>query len=156
MRTPPFSELTPRQKSIEVLRWLGVLPAAVIAHLGVSFAASASFLLVHDLTASIPDDSASAGFAQGIPGGSGLVAACRLLLAYALPKTAFAVAGAELAPRYQARTAMLLTLLGFVISIWVHGPTNYLHVSAETAGLLLGTALTFRLNRHDDDAVVSK
>jgi hypothetical protein len=52
-----------------------------------------------------------------------------------------------MAPRHQASTAMLLALVGFVHSVWVHGLTNWLHVSAETAGLVLGTVFIIWQNR---------
>ncbi|HEY3963633.1 MAG TPA: hypothetical protein VGM05_03685 [Planctomycetaceae bacterium] len=144
---PGMRQLTTLQKCIEALRWLCVLPAAVLGQLVVDFLAAAAFSLTRDLVAAIPDDSATASFASAIPGGSAIMAAGRLLLQYLTPKLAFTVAGAMMAPRHQASTAMLLALVGFVHSVWVHGLTNWLHVSAETAGLVLGTVFIIWRNR---------
>jgi hypothetical protein len=121
----PFADLTALLKSIEVFRWL------------------------------CPDASPAASFALAIPGGSIVTTALTLLLLYVTPNLAFTVAGAGMAPRYQARTAVLLTLLGFVRSAWTHlygnriGPINCLHVSAETCRQLIGTTYIVWQNRRD-------
>jgi hypothetical protein len=44
---------------------------------------------------------------------------------------------------------LLLTILGFLRSVWTHGVTNWLHISAETAGLLAGTAYILWQSRGD-------
>jgi len=147
MRT--FAESTALQKGVEVLRWLCVLPAALLGQLVLDFLAAAAFSFARDLVLAIPDDSATASFALAIRGGSAVMTACRLLLSYMTPKTAFTLVGGKMAPRYQVITAILLTLLGFLRSAWIHGPTNYVHVAAETAGLVLGTLFVFWQNRRD-------
>jgi hypothetical protein len=42
------------------------------------------------------------------------------LLHLVSPKSAFVIAGAKTAPRYQRATAIVLTLLGFLLSLMTH------------------------------------
>jgi len=151
----PFAELTAGRKGIEVLRWLCVLPAAVLGHLAVDFLVAAAFTFVRDLGLAIDGESVVTNVLGQLLVYATPKSALGLLLIYVTPKAAFTVAGAKMAPRYQARTAMLLTLVGFMHSAWTHlygnriGPTNCLHVSAETVGLLSGAAFIFWQNRRD-------
>lgn len=112
---------------VELLRWLCVLPAAVLADLLVDFLTGWSL------------SGATAGITAA------------LVLHYLPPKAAFVIAGAKMSPGHRVRTAVVLALLGFLSSATKHvvgqhlagnrvGLTNFLHLSAETVGLLVGMA----------------
>jgi Na+-driven multidrug efflux pump len=130
-----FSELSPREKRIEVARWLLLLPAALLASSIVTFIIGT---LVHSIgNNSVPPNSASISF---------WVIAVPL---YVLPEFVFVIAGAWIAPRQRLPVALLLMLLGGVLSLLKHvvlqhlggtslGPTNYTHFGLELAGLLAG------------------
>jgi hypothetical protein len=137
----PFSELTVRGRLIEVLRWLGVLPVAVWAGIALEFV-----VVVAGQIASFGE--------WGILGDSNIAYVLRMLLFYVATKSAFVIAGAKTAPRYQRATAIVLTLLGFLFSLLTHvisqhlagrrvGITNYTHLFAESAGMLAGAAYIF-------------
>ena len=68
------------------------------------------------------------------------------------------MAGAKMAPRHQFVTAIVLTVLGVVLSLMTHvvgqhlagnqvGVVNYTHFAAESAGVLGGAAIIFFLER---------
>lgn len=139
------SESPHRSKRSEILRWLCVLPAAILAQLAVRYAVgvvaqSAGWRTDNDLSP------------------SSLVL---LFLAYALPAVAFVIAGAKTAPRYVMATSIGLALLGLLLSLMTHlvgqhlagnrvGIVNYMHFFAESAGFLAGAtvlALGTRKNR---------
>jgi hypothetical protein len=132
----PFSELTGRDRSIEGFRWLCVLPAAVLANFTADFVVGAVVQVVQYR-------------GWDILGGSIVAKSLTLFLFHVPPESAFVIAGAKMAPRHQRATAMALTLLGFLFSLMTHvisqqlserrvGIVNYLHLSAESAGLLGG------------------
>ncbi len=137
----PFSALTRRGKLIEVLRWLCVLPLALLANTAVLQIVSAMFAAAHVV-----------GYAEwGILLDSSILKPVRVFLFYVLPQSVFVIAGAMTAPRRQAATAMVLIVLGICFSLMAHvvfqrlggnrvGITNYTHVAAESAGLLGGVA----------------
>ena len=137
----PFFELTARDKLIEVLRWLGVLPAAFLGDTAVQFLFGGVVQL--------------AGIGVGGPlGDLGFAHALRVFLYYVPHKAVFVVAGAKIAPRYQWRTAIGLAGLGLLLSLMTHvvgqyvrgnslGSTNYIHLLAETAGLVAGAAYIY-------------
>jgi hypothetical protein len=148
----PFSELTGRGRLIEVLRWICVLPAAVLGVIAAEFVVVVVVKIARNGGWDILDDSLIAKFLT-------------LLLFYVLPKSAFVMAGAKTAPRHQSATAIVLTLLGFLFSLMTHvisqhylagrrlGMVNYLHLSGESAGLLGGAAyilLQARRNRRPE------
>jgi len=149
----PISELTGRRRLIEVIRWLCVLPAAVLGDIAAEF--------VVETVAQI----ATYG-GWGTLGDSSIAYSLRLLLFYVLPKSAFVMAGAKMAPRYQRATAVVLTFLGLLFSLMTHvivqhldgkrvGIVNYTHVLAESAGMLGGAAyilLQARRNRRAETA----
>jgi hypothetical protein len=67
------------------------------------------------------------------------------------PKSAFVIAGAKVAPRRRSATAIVLALLGLLLSLMTHviaqnlagnrlGIVNYTHLFAESAGVLGGAA----------------
>jgi len=147
----PFSGLTGRGRLIEVLRWLVVLPAAVLGGIAVEFVVASAVQI------------ASYG-GLGILGDSNIAYCLRVLLDYVPPKSAFVIAGAKMAPRYQRATAIVLTLLAFLFSLLTHviaqrlagrrlGIVNYRHLIAESAGALGGAAyiqLEVRRNRRTE------
>jgi hypothetical protein len=135
----PFSELSRRAKLIEVLRWLGVLPAALLADFAVLRIVGAVFAVAHLVGSG----------RWGTPGDSGIAYPLSVLLYYVPRQLAFVVAGAKVAPRHQTATAIVLTGLGIFVSLMTHvvgqhlagnrvGTTNYTHFLAESAGLLSG------------------
>ena len=147
----PFSELTGRGRLIEVLRWLCVLPAAVLGHIALEFVVEAAWQI------------ASSG-GWGILGDWNSAYSLMMFLHLVPPKSAFVIAGAKMAPRYQRATAIVLTLLGFLFSLMTHvisqhlagrrvGITNYTHLFAEFAGAVGGAAyivLEARRNRRTE------
>lgn len=134
------SVLSARQRRIEVVRWLIVLPAAVVAGLAVQLIISA---LVRGLSlgGSAPPDSASIDdWARAVP-------------SYFLPMFVFVVTGGRFAPRKRLVVAFLLMVLGGVLSLLNHvvgqslagnrvGFVNYGHFGLETAGLVAGFLYT--------------
>lgn len=119
------------QSTTTILRWLAVIPVAILAGcvvhflLGTVCAIAAQFLstsVTHYL---------------------------RLLLCYAPKNAAFVFAGATLSPR-PVPTAIVLATAAIVISLLTHiisqrtvGLTNYLHFAAETVGALLGVVAIY-------------
>jgi hypothetical protein len=135
----PFSKLSRRARLIEVLRWLGVLPAALCGDSLVLQFVSALFAAVHIVSYG----------AWHYTGDSGVADFLRVVLYYVLPKSAFVIAGAAIAPRFQLATAVALTALGIGLSLMTNvvvqhvagnrvGVTNYAHFIAESAGLAIG------------------
>lgn len=133
-----------RPELIEVLRWIAVLPAAVLGAMAVQFLIGALVQLTRH-----------GGW--DILGGSS-VSYPALFLLYMPRKAAFVIAGALTAPRHHIATALVLAVLGLCISLMIHiigqhlagnhvGPANYTHFLAESAGLLCGFAGIFWLAR---------
>jgi hypothetical protein len=138
---PVFHEVSPRQKSIAAVRWLLLLPAAWLA----SIAAQVVGAFLHALRGS-----------AGTPSSSSIGFWASAVLAYCLPELVFVIAGGWIAPRKKLPVALLLTLLGGVLSLLNHivlqhlagrslGPTNYTHFGLEMAGLLAGVGCIWRL-----------
>ena len=139
-----FSELSSREKRMEIVRWLCVLPAAVLADFAVSFVVGT---IVR-----------SGGLK--IRGESSIAYWFVLVLTYGSPKAAFVAAGAKTAPRRPVAIAVVLTVIGFCLSLMTHvvgqhlagnrvGATNYAHLFAETAGLICGTTcIIYRAGQH--------
>jgi hypothetical protein len=130
-----FGELSPRQRWIEVVRWLLLVPAACLASSAVTLIIGTLVRAIRN--SSVPLNSHSISFWAGaVP-------------SYVLPEFVFVIAGAWIAPRKQRPVALLLMLLGGVLSVLQHvvlqylagnrvGPTNYTHFGLELAGLLAG------------------
>ena len=147
----PFTELTGRGRLIEVLRWLCVLPAAVLGEIALEFVVAAAVQIA-----------VYGGW--GILGDSNIAYFLRMFLFHVLPKSVFVIAGTKMAPRYQGVTAIVLTLLGFLFSLLTHvisqhlagrrvGIVNYTHLFAESAGMVGGAAyilLQIRRNRRTE------
>ena len=137
-----FGELSPREKRIEVVRWLLLLPAALLASVIVTFIIGT---LVRSIgNNSVPLNSSSISFwASAVP-------------LYVLPEFVFVIVGGWIAPRKRLPVALLLMLLGGVLSLLRHvvlqhhagtslGPTNYTHFGLEIAGLLAGVVCIWRV-----------
>jgi hypothetical protein len=132
----------PRQKSIEVVRWLLLLPGAWLASSAVTLIVGTLIRAIR--SSSVPVNSTSISFWAGaVP-------------TYVLPEFVFVIAGVWIAPRKQRPVAFLLMLLGGVLSLMQHvvlqhlagnrvGPTNYTHFGLELAGLLAGVVYILRL-----------
>ena len=134
----PFSELTGRGRHIEVLRWVCVLPAAVLGGMVVQFLVWAVVQIASLGAWSSLGDS---NFAYGL----------KVFLYYVPWEVAFVVAGAKMAPRHPMATATVLTILGLFLSLMKHvvvqhlagnrvGIVNYTHFFAESMGVLGGAA----------------
>src|SRR4051812_45141551 len=103
----PFSELTGRGKLIEVFRWLGVLPVAVIADVATQFVGEAVVQIARYV-------------GWDMFGASTFANPLDLFLFYLTPKSALVIAGAKTAPRHQRATAIVVTLLGILFSLLTH------------------------------------
>jgi hypothetical protein len=132
----PYSGLTGREKAIELLRWICVLPAAMLG----SFATYYIGGLVGRL----------AQYGWGTPVESTLVYYLLLLLFYIPKEAAFVIAGAKTAPRSRLATTTVLAVARLVMSLIVHvlkqpnpGVVNYTHFTAESAGVAFGIAYIF-------------
>ena len=131
-----FSELTAREKTMERLRWICVLPAAVLG----GFAAQTIAGLVNRL----------AVYGWGTAAESTLVYGLQLLMFYVLKCAVFIVAAAKMAPRGRLATAIVLAAAAILMSLVVHvlgqphpGVVNYTHFTAESAGTVIGVAYVF-------------
>ena len=133
----PLSERGGRGIPIEVLRWLCVVPAAVLGDRVAQYVVGSA--------RNRPRRRAD------IRGDSIIACPLTLILFNVAPRSAFVIAGAKMAPRYQRATAVMLTVLGFYFSLMTHvisqqragrriGFHNYSHLFAETAGGLGVTA----------------
>ena len=127
-----FSEQTGKRKRIELLRWIGVLPAAVLGRLAVQMILGGLLRLA-----------ITAGWIT--PGTSELLYYFQLLVYYTPKEAAFVIAGAMMAPRRRLPTAVVLAVLAILLSLMVHilgqsnrGLINYTHFAAETLGAIGG------------------
>jgi hypothetical protein len=123
--------MTPRA----ALRWLLVLPVAILAAYVAHFVIGMAAWLVLGSYASVQ----STGIYY-----------LRLLLFYAPKEAAFVIAGAKVAPRGHLATAFGLAAIAILISLIVHvlgqqsvGVTNYTHFTAESAGAIFGVAFMY-------------
>jgi ATP/ADP translocase len=121
------------EKAIGWLRWVCVLPAAVLASIAVQFIAG----MVGRL----------AIFAGASSADSTFVYYLLLLLLYIPKEAAFVVAGAKMAPQGRFVTAVVLVVVRVLMSLIVHivgqtnpGVVNYTHFAVESTGSGLGLA----------------
>jgi hypothetical protein len=135
-----FSELTPREKSIEIVRWVCVVPAAALGSLAVQYVLGS----IVRMAASGGGDAARSGFVHYL----------HLLLYYAPMEAAFVIVGARVAPCGRVVTAIVLAVGAIVISLLTHilaqqvvGGTNYTHFALESIGAILGAAFILYLER---------
>ncbi len=120
----------PRNRAWQVLRFVCVLPAALIFAAAAFYAGGLAGALVTAL------------FGATSPS---IVYAIRLVLYYMPKNAAFVLAGAITAPRYRVTIALVLAALAIGVALIVHvlgqqspGVVNYTHFAAETAGAALG------------------
>lgn len=137
----PSSDTSAGGRHVDVLRWFGVVPAAVLGDLAASFAVGAILQV--------------AGLGAGSnPGRSVFAHYSGIVLFYVSRKIAFVVAGAKMAPRRQMTTAIVLAVAVVCVSLMTHvvgqhlagnrvGSVNYTHMLAESAGALVGAAYIY-------------
>src|SRR5919112_3287329 len=119
----PTSSPVKREKVIRWLRWVCVLPAAVVGSLAAQFIAG----MLGRLAVTAWGNPAESAFAS------------YLLLRLHIPKEAgFVAAGAKMAPRGRLRTAIVLAVVRVLLSLIVHiigqthpGVVNYTHFAVE-------------------------
>lgn len=136
-----FSNLTTTAKAVEVLRWIGVLPVAVLCQSLYHMIVMALFLTKATVGGEVPQRSALVDFLY--------------LLIYYPPHVAlFVIAGAMVAPRFRLATAILLAVLAIALSLTIHvllpdnvGVNNYKHFTAESAGAIGGLVFVFYWER---------
>lgn len=139
----PFSELSGKEKSVEILRWVCVPAAAVLGCLAVRFAGTVVVRMVMSGWESVADS---------------VFASClRFLLFYVPKETAFVVAGATMAPRNRLTAGLFLAVAGILMSLVVHivgqrrpGIINMAHFALESAGAAIGLVCLFGLQRSLD------
>jgi hypothetical protein len=119
----PFSDLTGKEKSIELLRWVFVLPASVLAVLALGIIAGVA---MPPTMAQLP------GTPLLLPSDFHRFILPRIF--GALMAAAFVIAGAKMAPRRRVATAVGLAavwmLYSFMIHVLVHlgrGKAHYAH-----------------------------
>lgn len=130
----PFSALTRKEKAIELLRWLCVLPAAALGDLaGKIVYGGVAALLLRDLTY------------EGTDRWVRHVTACLL------SGIAVVVTGAKMAPRCRRTTAMVLAVIAVALATrthWVvHG--DDLPVIAEAVGVACGVVVVLCAERRN-------
>lgn len=130
------TDLTRRSKSIETLRWIGVFPAACLG----SFAVRQFIGIIGRTITSVGASSPSGDVGYNL----------LLVLFYAPKEVAFVIAGTVMAPRRRLITAVVLSVIGILLSLVIHilgqanpGTLNYTHFAAESAGIVLGLGLVF-------------
>ncbi|MEK6260304.1 MAG: hypothetical protein AABP62_16930 [Planctomycetota bacterium] len=128
-----FSELTRKEKAIELLWWIGVLPVAMLAG-----------LVGHMLTVAFVVHPVLSGLSY-----EGTGRWLRHLIGGFLGGAAFVVAGAKTAPRFRRATALVLAV-GHIVSAvgihWIHH-RDIIPVIAATVAAVGGTALLFYSER---------
>lgn len=124
---------------MHILRWILVLPAAMIAQFAVRMLGGAILGVAAGLLGPGIRDSPPLDWLY-------------LIVSYFVSALAFVVAGAMLAPRGRTATAVTLMLLGIALSLTKHvvgpqlagnrvGATNWLHAGLEAAGMVVGAIL---------------
>jgi hypothetical protein len=122
-----------------ILRWLLVLPAALLAQSAVQLVGGSVIAAVAKSLGSRVQDAPVASWSH-------------LLISYVLAALAFVVAGAKTAPQRRPATGCVLMVLGIGLSLLKHvigqhlagnrvGGTNYLHAGLEIAGYVAGAAV---------------
>lgn len=128
-----------RVKPVELLRWICVLPAAVIGGFAAQYLGSIVGRFAIDSWGAVSESH---------------IAFSIQLLVYAIAAGAFVLAGAFTAPRNRRIAALVLAIAGTLLSLLKHvlsqsnpGTVNYLHLAAETAGAALTAAYVFYLEK---------
>jgi hypothetical protein len=124
-----FSDLSRREKAIELLRWIVVLPAAVLGRF--------AMVLLLGLIVRFAD------FAGWLADSE--LPAVKLLLSCCPKEAAFVIAGAKTAPRRRLLTTVILAIAAGLMSLTIHilgqpnpGTVNYAHFAAEFVGAVAG------------------
>jgi hypothetical protein len=150
-----FSEITGREKLIEIVRWFCVLPTAALGDFVASLVVRAVVRI------------ASYG-GLGFLGNSTFAYWFVLFLSYGPQKAVFVVSGSKMAPRRQLTSSIVLAVLGISLSLMTHvlgqhlagnhvGMVNYSHLFAESAGLLSGAAyMVFQIARKRRKAITER
>lgn len=128
-----------REKTVELLRWICVVPAAVIGGFAARYLGSiVGRFAIYGWG---PVSESNIGFSI-------------LLFVYAISSAAFVLAGAFTAPRNRRIAALVLAIAGTLLSLLTHvlsqphpGMVNYLHLAAETAGAALSVPYVFYLEK---------
>jgi hypothetical protein len=121
-----FSELTTKEKTIEIVRWVCVLPVSMLAgYLGWAAAGALSRI------------------AFGGLGFEGTGRWVRHLTANLLSEPARIFIGAKMAPRARRKTAIVLAILNVALAILIHRE-DYLPIVAQTIGLGIGILVVHR------------
>ena len=128
----------PKIDGLTILRWLAVIPAAILA-------GWVAHLVLGTVTA-VVSGVANRLFSESwryVP----------LLLYYAPKHAAFVMAGAKVAPR-PLPTAVVLAAAAIILSLMTHilsqgriGLMNYLHFTAESVGAVIGVAYIYTARR---------
>lgn len=131
-----FVELTRKEKIIELLRWICVLPVAMLAG-----------LVGHMLTVAFVVHPVLSGLSR-----EGTGRWLRYLIGGFLGGAAFVVAGAQTAPRFRRTTALVLAA-GYIVSAvgihWVHH-RDVIPVVAATVATVGGVVFLFYSERSKD------
>ncbi len=143
-----FSALTARQKAIEPLRWLALLPAAALAATIVEYVAYRSLRLA----------------AYGWGKDSDFVYWWRLAVGYAPKEAIFVLLGGAIAPRFKLSTSIVLAAACILWSLAKHilvqphpGHTNYTHFALDTLGAIFGAVyIAYRARRTRPDEAVTQ
>lgn len=135
-----FSELTGKEKTIEVLRWFCVTPAAVLASLAPRLTAG---LLMSPAVAQpigmprLPDSDYSRFLLR--------------LIFDLIMGAGFVIGGAKMAPRYRLATAIVLAVVWGVYSLLIHvlvhlgrGTPHYMHFAVAAVAAGVGAAYIFK------------
>jgi hypothetical protein len=124
-----------RERRLELLRWICVLPAAVTCGIALRYFGGVVWRLAFQRPGAASESS---------------IADAAQLLVYAVAAAVFVLLGAFIAPRSRSTTALVLAVAYTLLSLRIHvvsqdhpGRTNYLHLAAETAGVALGIASLF-------------
>jgi hypothetical protein len=115
-----FSSLTTKEKNFEIVRWVCVLPASMLAgYLGWAAAGALSRV------------------AFGGLGFEGTGRWVRHVTVNLLSEPVRVLVGAKMAPRHQPTTAVVLAVLNVALAILIHRE-DYLPIVAQAIGLAVG------------------
>lgn len=128
-----FSELTRKEKAIELLWWIGVLPVAMLAG-----------LVGHMLMVAIVVQPVMSGLSR-----EGTGRWLRHLIGGFLSGVPFVVAGAKTAPRFRRVTALVLAACSIVSAVGIHwvNHRDVIPVVAATVAAVGGVAFLFYSER---------
>lgn len=132
-------------KALESLRWIVVVPTAVLGGMAAQFATGRVGQFLRS--------------SWGVESGSNLAFSVQLIL-FALTAGAFVLAGGFMAPHRQARTAFLLAIAGMGFSLLKHvllqshpGWVNYCHLAAEAFGSLAAAGWVWGRGRKGESKI---